>query len=267
MKKIIGLVSYLLIPSAIYCSPSMTSPYQQIGEESRSSLFKQWRLGLGLALEYINSDAKTKVRPLPGTGNLNNFETDQSQTVKHFQVSPYIEMGKLISKDYYLGFLLSWRHSGAKSRSRSPIRESFFFEHELTIRHYTDILLKVGYNLNPCTMVYGLVGPSLTKWTHTSRQITGNTTLNKFLINKNDVGISAGIGFEYLFKKNYALSVDFIHHLHRPASKNQFISYNVPLAPLGAPGFLPGNYEGIVNKKIDLSFSTIAVRFTTFFSL
>jgi hypothetical protein len=266
MKKIIYPISFLLIPWAVYSTPTLAHSSQKSAVATPFSLFSQWRLGFGLAAEYLNADAKVKIRPLPGTGTLNSFDSDQSQTVKHFQVAPSIEIGKTFSKDYYVGLLLSWRHSGAKSRSRSPIREVFFFEHELTLRHYTDVLLKVGYQFTPRTLVYGLLGPTITKWSHQSRQISGNSTVNKFLLNKNDIGVGLGFGMEYLFKKNYALSIDFVHHIHRPASKNQYISYSVPVG-VGPGGLIPGNFAGSVNKKIDLSYSALAVRLTTFFSL
>lgn len=264
MKKIISLVSYLIIPWTISCLPTAADPSQKLAENIPFSLLNQWRLGFGLGVEYLSADAKVKFRPQGN--NFDDFETDLSKTAKHFQVAPCIEIGKAISKDYYLGLLLSWRHTGAKSRSKSPLVQNFYFEHELVLRHYTDLLLKVGYQFTPRTMVYGLIGPSMTKWSHTSRLYYGSNTINKFLLSKNDIGIGFGFGMEYLFKKNYALSIDFVHHIQRPTSKNQFLSYTHTIGAVG--GVLVNHtFSGDVNKKIDLSFSTIAVRFTTFFSL
>jgi len=264
MKKALYLAFLLLISSITSGTSIKANPSQESSKQLPSYLSNQWRLGLGLAAEYLNMDAKVKIRPDPGMGLLGNIASDQSQTGKHFQVAPCIEIGKTFSKDYYLGLLLSWRYSGLKSSSRSPIFQSFYFQNELSLTHYTDALIKAGYQFTPRSMIYGLIGPTLTQWRHTSNQMSDNTLINKLQTNKTDVGLGFGIGFEYLFKKDYAFSIDFVHHLHRPASKNYFLSYS---APINAFPLIIGNFAGDVNKKIDLSFSTIAARFTTFFSL
>ena len=163
MKKILSTLSSHLFLLGVSCAPTAAENPVDPSRNLVADFFNSSRIGLGVAIEYLSMDAKVKLRPERGSGNLGNIDSEQSQTGKHFQIAPSIEMGGNISKDYYLGLLLSWRYSGSKSSSRSPIFQSFYFHHELTINHYTDLFIKAGYNFTPCSMLYGLVGPTLVK--------------------------------------------------------------------------------------------------------
>lgn len=255
MKKFRYVASSLLIPWLTYCIPTIANQNQVAPKQQPSSIFSNSRLGLGLALEFLQADIGLKIQP---SHSLRYIQSQHSQTGKHLQVAPCIELGNTFAKDYYIGLLLSWRYSGLKSNARTPILESHFFDHEYRINHYTDVLIKGGYNINPCSMVYALLGTTITKWTHSSIQSRqGRIIGEKFQMDKLSLGLGIGMGFEYRFKKDYAFSFDYCYHLHPAASKSQPVTIRLQGT----------NTNGDVNKKIDLSFSTIAVRFTKFFSL
>jgi len=219
-----------------------------------SSLPSEVRFGFGLAGEYMNNEISLNLTP---RGSLGNIKTEQSQATKKLQLSPFIELGTIIANHYYLGLLFSWRYSGSKNTSRLPIRNAFYGLNSFRINQYTDLLVKTGYILAPQTMIYGLVGLSLANWTHTTDIINGNqVSVDKFKMKKTSLGVGFGVGFEYLFQKKYAISIDYIHYFHKTASKNQNMSY-------GTGPF----YAGDMLKRIKPSYSTIAIRFTTYFQL
>ena len=252
MNKIRFYAPIIIISWIAYVVP-IASNQSQNARPISSPSFHNWRLGFGLGLEYLALDATLKIQPPPRT----NMDARLSHTGKHFQIAPTIEFGKNITNNYYLGLLLSWRYSGSKNNTRSTIADSTYFNHQITLNNYGNFLLKGGYNLNSCTMVYGLIGPTFTNWSHTSTQTRSSRTQNRIDLKRNSIGLGIGLGFEHLFKPNYAISIDYTHYIQSGASKNRVISYT---------------YQGVamnddVNKKVDLSFSTIAVRFTTFFSL
>lgn len=226
------------------------------------SIFNESRIGLGLAGEYINAVANLKIQPQEdSTSTLDFTESNQSQVAKKIQVAPSIELGTTIAQKYYVGLLLSWHYSKAKNTSRSSIKGPNYFSNEFMLNHYADVLIKTGYKFTSRVMAYGLIGPSIAHWTHTSYQFdTFKNLVDKFKIAKSTLGLAIGLGFEYLIEKNYALSFNYTHHFHRAASKNQFMSFDDPDGPFGIA-------TGNMNRKVQPSYGVIAIRFTKFFSL
>lgn len=259
MKKTIYPVSSALLSWVSFCMQITAAQHQLPPQTGTSFLVNQWRVGFGLAVEYLNTEAKLKLHP---DENLEFVGSQQSQTGKHFQVAPCLEFGNTFGNSYYLGLMVSWRYVGLKSEAKSVIVPIQFFQHEFKLKHYTDILMKAGYQMSPRTMVYGLIGPSITNWTHSSTQFEDNqTAVDRFKINKTSIGLCLGVGVECYVNKDYTLSIDYTHHLHSPVSKSRSMRYEIQ-NPLG--GLDP--HSGELNKKIDLSYSTIAIRFTKFFS-
>jgi hypothetical protein len=249
MKKKISCVTSLLgIWGYFFISPIAAV------QPSSTSLPSQWRIGVGLAGEYMNSEANLNLNsPI----SLGNIKTEQSQTAKKLQLAPCIELGATIINDYYLALLVSWRYSGAKNTSRSPLKNAFYFLNNFRLNQYADFFVKMGYILVPQAMIYGLVGPSLASWTHTTDIINGNQmSVNKFKMKKTSLGVGIGVGFEYCFQKKYAIGVDYTHYFHKTASRSRNMSY-------GTGPF----YAGDLVKNIRPSYSTIAIRFTTYFQL
>ncbi|MBL0942399.1 MAG: hypothetical protein IBJ00_06730, partial [Alphaproteobacteria bacterium] len=173
MKKFIYSLCCLLalginLNSSIIATSSTTMPV---------SYFDQGRIGFGLAVEYLNAEAKLKDNYSPFSFN---YQSDRAQTRKQVNVAPSIELGTIILNDYYLGLISSWRYVGAKTRSRAPLKNMTHFYHEFKINYYVDILAKPGSRIMPNTMLYGLVGPSIVRWSHTTDQV------NRVLVNNQE---------------------------------------------------------------------------------
>jgi opacity protein-like surface antigen len=253
LRKIYAAIS-LLGMWGIFCASSIVAQSPSISP----------RIGFGLAGEYMNSEANLAISPsgdLPSTINVN-----QSQVGKKLQLAPCIELGAIISHNYYLGFLASWRYSGAKNASRSPIDGTYYFLHSFKMNHYADFLIKVGYMCAPRIMVYGLIGPSFVKWTHTTDWLNGDTPatptlIDKFKVARHSLGLGLGIGFEYFFQDKYAVSINYTRYLYRTASHSKNITYEK------LQGLDLVSRSGDLIKRIRPSYSTIAIRFTTYFQL
>jgi opacity protein-like surface antigen len=259
MKKQIYFLSFFLMTWGSICSPITANQPQEASKAAASTFFTKGRIGIGLGLEYLHVDVGLKVQP---TQELSFMESKQSQTGKHFQVAPCIELGKTIANDYYLGFLLSWRYSGLKATATAPIYNSISFNHEFRLNHYADFLMKMGYKFSHRTMFYGLIGPTIANWSHKSLVVRDMLISNQFQLDKTSFGLGIGLGFEYQVKKNYMFSIDFTYHLHSAATKSKYMTVIRTIPVIGNRPF-----SGDVNKKIDLSFSTVTLRFTKFFSL
>ncbi len=258
-KSVFSAVSLAVLWGNHCMAVQVPNPSGQL-QPTASSFFNGGRIGFGLAGEYVNTEANLKMQP---AGTLGNIGSNQSQVVKKLQLAPCFEVGSIITNNYYVGLLFSWRYSGAKDTSRSPIKTINYFSHEFKINHYTDIMIKPGYKITNRLMAYGLIGPSIANWTHTSNQFgENNAVVDRFETKKTSIGLGVGLGFEYLFENNYAVSADYTHHFHRSESSNHFMSFeDEPV--LGFPLTVKGN----MNKKVQPSYGVIAIRFTKFFSL
>lgn len=256
MKKAICSAVSLFMIWANFCFAVIADPAQPVLQSSTSFLFNQTRIGLGFAAEYINYEATLKIQPL--SGNLGTIQNNQSQIGRKFTAAPSIELGATIANNYYLGLLVSWHHVGIKDTSVSPFKGVDTLENESNLNQYIDILLKPGFKVTPRAMVYGLVGPSFADWSHTTNQYNGVHDLrSRFKIERKSIGLSFGLGFEYLFQKDFSISADYTHHLHRSVSKAQVVNTRY--------GGRDHSGNVLINSKP--SYGTIAIRLTKFFSL
>jgi opacity protein-like surface antigen len=260
MKRYKMIKSIYFIISFLILEVNLNKPVIAGGSETlEHSFFRQGRARFGLALEYLNLEAKLKDN-FSALGII--FHSDRTQTKKNIQIAPSIELGTTILNDFYLGVLSSWHYVDAKTKSRAPLKALTYFHHEFKINHYVDILAKPGYKLTPNTMIYGLIGPSIVKWSHTTDQFEQSninslvTKRDRFKISKTSVGVGLGLGLEYYFKEKYAFSIDYTHHFHRSASKTK------NMAMVENLGGGPIRRSGNVSKSVMPSYSTIALRFT-----
>jgi opacity protein-like surface antigen len=130
-------------------------------------------------------------------------------------------------------------------------------------RSYTDAFIKFGYKPIRQVMFYGLVGPSIADWSHTTQQISVNGTtgvdkpINEFDMKEKTVGLGVGGGIEYLIKDKYAISFEYAFHKHRSKSVNRTMTY------YKYPNYLQSTFI----KTVQPSYSTFAIRLSYFFSL
>ena len=257
MRKDIYSAVYPTIIWASFCTAIIADPSPPISHSSFSSLFSQPRIGLGFAVEYINYEISLKLEPR--SGNLGSVQTYQSQIGRKFLVAPSIEFGATFANDYYMGFLVSWHYAGVKDTSMASFRRQDYLTNESQLNQYIDVLLKPGYKITPRFILYGLVGPSLASWSHTTNQLNGrNNLINRLKIEKKSIGLGFGLGIEYHFKEKYAISADYTHHLHKPFSESKIFSTDIGAGAIRT---------GTLLKTVKPSYGTIAVRFTTYFSL
>lgn len=255
MKKFINsALSLFIILTQIGGSvlASQAQPNSQIANPPSNI---QKRIGVGLAVEYMNSDTNLTLVPAKSLGVAG---TSQSQVARRAQGALCGEFGALFSEEYYLGLRVSWRYSGVTNTAQSPIFMTNFFSHTFKINQYGDFLIKPGYKLTRKFMLYGLFGPVIANWTHNSDQYRNTTLVNSLKINRTSFGMGLGFGLEYMVHHNCAFSLDYTHNFFGTSSKTTNISYRIPgLATV----------SGGVTKKVQPSFSTIAARLTVFFNL
>jgi opacity protein-like surface antigen len=225
----------------------------------------QYRVGIGCAVEYLNLEAKEK-DDFTGLGSVNLI--DRKQTQKKIQCAPSVEFGLTCLEDYYLGVIASWRYSNAHTDSRSPLYTNNYFIQKFKLNSYANILAKLGYKLAPKTMVYGLLGPSIAKWSHQTNQylITRGVSnqVNTFSLRKTTVGVAFGFGLEQCLNENFALSVDYVHGFLKDKSAGKRLSV---LTPSFDPdiGVIMIPRTGVAKKKVRPSYDSIALRFSYFF--
>ena len=165
--------------------------------------------------------------------------------------------------DYYLGFLVNWRRTNASTASLTPLRGAYHFSHEFKLKSYTNAFIKFGYKPLRQVMLYGLVGPSVANWSHTTQQISVDLvtqvsqTISTFEMKEKTVGLGVGGGVEYLIQNKYALSFEYAFHAHRSKSASRRISY---------VDFGNRTRSGDLVKIVQPSYSTFAIRLTYFFS-
>jgi opacity protein-like surface antigen len=188
--------------------------------------------------------------------------TAQSQVAKKAQLALCGEFGVTFPQAYYLGLLITGRYSGASNTAQTPIFMNNYFTHTYRINYFIDFLLKPGYKFTPKFMFYGLVGPTIMNWKHTSDHMRNTSLRNTLDINRTSIGLGLGFGFEYMAHSNCALSIDYTQHFFGTSKRNTSITYRNPTLP---PGF--DIFSGNVTKKVQPSFATVAARITVFFNL
>lgn len=263
MKQSIKLFCYFLI------SYKGCSAFASIENTSTSPDLSTTRIGLGVAVEYANFDTSLKIR---SPEKLGNISSTQQQTCKRIQFAPSVEIGTTIMDNYYLGFVASWRYSRASTTSLTPIRGAYHFSHEFKLRSYTDAFIKFGYKPIRQLMFYGVAGPSIANWSHTTQQISVNGSqisklINEFNMKKKTLGLGLGGGIEYLIKEKYALSFEYVFHTHRSQSANRNISYEDQAPRTRANRSGRRTRTGDLTKIVQPSYSTFAIRLTYFFNL
>jgi len=220
-----------------------------------------WCVGLGIAAEYTDLQAKQKDDFAPlGTVEFSNRE----QTTKHFQVAPSLEIGRTLLEDFYVGLLFSWHLVNTDTgNQRSSFRTNYSLNHKFRLLHYFDILLKIGYFITPSTLIYALVGPSIARWSHTTMQnveFGGNAFQpidDIFRMTRTSVGLGLGLGIAYAATQNWIISLDYIHHFYKAATASQIMSVTENIG-----GMIVPRPPGTVSKKISPSHATIALRVT-----
>ncbi len=217
-----------------------------------------WRVGVGIGIEYFNVNAKVK-------DNLTNFGIihfgDRDETQNKVQVAPAFELGKTSFNHYYTGINVSWHYSNAKKESRTPFKYETHLRHKFIMSYYINILAKLGYRVTPKTMVYILGGPSIAKWSHETYQMRFQNLDNTFKIKKTSVGVGVGGGLEYFFCNGLAVSVDYTHHFYKNVTAKNTMRF------LDARGTPPRPYlrSGIISKKVKPSSDAVVVRLSYFF--
>lgn len=242
----------LLTTNKVYANNNSTNQ-EKTQEDSSADL---WRIGLGLGLEYHDLEAKVK-----DDFSLLAFKAKSSlsQTKKLFHVAPSLEIGRTLEQDYYFGLVFSWRYLDAKEKSNAPLKDFFHITHEFQMTYFFDILAKPGYRFTPNFMAYGLIGPSIARWSHSTDLFDDNVKIDRFNFTKTSVGVGIGAGLEYLFKEKYVLSFDYIFHIHRSHTKQQIMTIEDRV-----PGTMPRPRARPVSKKIEPSYSTVGIRLSYF---
>lgn len=267
MKKHVLNISALLLSCTSYCcaQDASASPGRVI----------TYRIGGGFAGEYASIDADVQNRPdvvFPGDGD---FSSNTHQSCRKFQMSPNAEFGAFLYDKYYLGFSLSKHYTHAQSSLRVPMTTLYYFKHKFRLESYVDAFLKIGYKPMSNLMFFGLVGPSFADWSHKTKvfyydkglddDLSSTKNLKKSKTNVKTTGLGFGGGMEYWVTKNATVSFQYALHLH--PTKN--IRYNSQYDQLvldagGMPDLVERNNS--VQKSVSLSYSTIGLRFSYFFS-
>ena len=215
-----------------------------------------WRVGIGIGVEYLNLEAKVKDDFSP-FGAVQFGDRDQTQ--KQFQVAPSLEIGKTSCNDYYTGIVASWHYSRAKKESRAPLKNTTYFTHQFKMSHYFNILAKLGYKVTPKAMVYLLAGPSIAKWSHTTNQIKVQKLVSTFKTSQTSIGLGLGVGVEQVICNGLALSINYTHHFYKKVKKRTYMEF---VDNLGDGPFVRA---GVISKKITPSSDAVALRLTYFF--
>jgi opacity protein-like surface antigen len=232
-----------------------------------------YRLGIGLAGEYSSINVDVKNRPAAADPLDGDFSSHAHQSCRKFQLSPGIELGAFLHDTYYFGFTLTKSFVNAQSSINVPMTTFFHFEHSFKLKNYINAFLKCGYKPTQHIMFFGLIGPSYATWSdntkdvyayqdsHNTTRIVGDTTD----VSLKSRGIGLGGGVEYWATKDVTVSLQYGIHLHK--AKN--IHYNYSYAQLGFGDDGLPNYQtrnGSGQKKVRLSYSTITLRLSYFFS-
>ena len=231
-----------------------------------------YRVGVGIAGEYASIHAHLKNRPLDDDNDLSDaFATDTHHACHKFQISPGFELGMFAAKRYYLGFVLNKHYTSVSSAMKISVGNNFSFDHELKLKSYTNLFLKFGYKIVPNIMCYGLVGPSFANWSHKSKTYLHDSVKNSKQVfalsemNNKTTGLGLGGGIECSANDNYAVSLEYNFNIHKAKYLSYKSFYNQPDATYGAVSYDATPAD--VQKSVRLSYSTIGLRFSYFFSL
>ena len=267
MKKHILNISTLLLLFTSYgwAQNASISPARMI----------TYRIGGGLAGEYASIDADVINRPdvvFPGDGD---FSSNTHHSCRKFQMSPNAEFGAFLYDKYYLGFSLSKHYTHAQSSLRVPMTTLYYFKHKFRLESYVDAFLKFGYKPMSNLMFFGLVGPSFADWSHKTKvfyydkglddDLSSTKNLKKSKTNVKTTGLGFGGGMEYWVTKNATVSFQYALHLHPTKNIRYDSEYTqLSLNDIGHGDLVDRNSS--VKKNVRLTYSTIGLRFSYFFS-
>lgn len=263
MKKKHILTSFLLF---LLTSSHVSSNGQSSVPEKKID----FRAGVGASAEYVtvNADVKTV---MSGVDDIKQSSV-YLQNCRKSQWSPNFEFGATVFQKYYLGFLISKHYTNAKNTSMVGYDgASRSFEHDFSLKSYTDLFLKLGYKPVNNVMLYGLFGYSFANWSHNTQSVLNYEAKGKKVIydsnrmNLKTKGYGFGVGIGYLISKKYSLDFVYAAHMHRAKQSDKFRAEIIIPDPSAPPYFerLPLD----VQKSVRLSYSTIGLRFSYFFSL
>jgi opacity protein-like surface antigen len=232
-----------------------------------------YRIGAGLVGEYNSIDVDVKNNPTVIFPEDGDFSSNVHHVCKKFNISPSIELGAFLYDTYYFGFLLVKNFTHVKSVMKVPMTSVFNFQHTFQLKSYIDTFLKIGYRPAANVMFYGLVGPSFANWSHKTKVFYYNeekshsstADINNSVSHVKSTGLGFGAGAEFWLGKNATVSFQYAMHLHRPKTIRYMSGYNVMFRDEGG---IANNVDRDhdVQKKVRLTHSTIAVRFSYFFS-
>ena len=260
-KNFFWVLSFIIIQSAFGSFSHNTADSCLCKSHLESLSGNKWRIGGGIGIDYLNIEAKIKDN-YPFGGYLLN---EREQTRKHFQVSPSIEIGKIYFNDFYFGVLASWHFLNVEKKSKAPLRNATYFQHNLKISYCFDVLAKIGYKIDPKKMAYILIGPSFMQWSHITKQHTYNYRLNReiedarFKIRDKTQGLAIGLGVEHVIYDRFILSMNYKMSMYKTKLGKKTMTYRDPRTrPIKL-------YTGIAEKKIKLSSDSLMISFSYFF--
>lgn len=246
--------------------------------QSSASEFKKsksYRIGFGLGAEYASIYGHIKNKPLNIDDDYDdankNFNLDAHHTSRKLQISPGFEFGAHIAQGYYFGAVLSQHFTRVSNSVNLSIGNNFNVEHQLKLKSYTNLFLKFGCQFVSKVMLYGVVGPSLANWEHVSTTSYYKTDTKKSTayavskMNQKTVGVGVGAGIEYSINDKYALNFEYTLSMHKAKHLRYQSTYNQGDAPDGILVYDAKFAD--VQKSVRLSYSTIGLRFSYFFSL
>ena len=146
------------------------------------------------------------------------------------------------------------------------------FEHKFNLKSYIDAFVKIGYKPMSNLMFFGLIGPSLANWSHKTRlyyynkspSVNSTKDINNAESHIKTTGLGFGGGIEYWATKNATVSFQYAMHIHR--TKNIHYDSKYDLLEITSGGIEPVNRNTDVQKSVRLTYSTIGLRFSYFFS-
>lgn len=226
----------------------------------------QYRVGVSLAGEYASIDLALHNRTSESLREEGTYSSNAHHSCSKLQLSPGVEFGLKIMDDYYLGVMVNYHYTRVATHIKNSLPYSYFMEHEFKLKSSTDALLKFGYRPKQKLTFYGLAGPSFASWEHNTRTVLldgADLKIRRYSgFKKKTIGIGCGAGVEYIIRDKYALDFNYTFTMHRAQSVNYKTSY-VGVNPT-APYFSDRVLD--VQKSVRLTYSTIGLRFSYFFS-
>jgi len=279
MKKHIFIIAvHVLCCCSFVCAQTVPPVPQKIAAKQKSAILPSrsvtYRVGVGIAAEYASIDVRLKNMPIDSIhGELytNQIFASDAHHMRHkFQISPGFELGAFIAEQYYVGLAWNKHYAGASNRIKTSIGEGIYFDHQLKLRSYTDLFLKFGYKIIPKVLFYGLVGPSFANWSHDSTMCfcgeLQNEVYHKSKMNNKTTGFGFGGGIEYAINEKYSINMEYTINIHKMVCKNYQAGY-ISNREDPVYGFYdPQLIDARVQKSVRLSYSTIGLRFSYFFS-